>query len=134
MAVFVGRCLVLTVAVGARYPREEGTGKTIIEATRSLEAVSFSVLAAGAVGSYLCVLPGVPDYFDPSYKAGMSTYVLARSNLFGRALLLFILAWLAVIALRKLCEGRLGGVTGDCLGAGIEIAETVFLLSAVLLL
>src|SRR5262249_3169570 len=124
MAVFVGRCLVVTVAAGARYPREEGTGKTIVEATRRLGAVLVSVLAAGVVVSFLCILPGVPDYFDPSYKAGISTYVLARSDLFGRAILLFILAWLAVIALRKLCERRLDGITGDCLGAGIEIAET----------
>jgi adenosylcobinamide-GDP ribazoletransferase len=134
MAVFVGRSLVLTLAVGAHYPREEGTGKTIIEATRGLEAVLFSVLAAGVVGFFLWILPGVPDYFDPAYKAGIRTYVLARSDLFGRAILLFILVWLAVIALRKLCERRLGGITGDCLGAGIEIAETVFLLSAALLL
>jgi len=132
MPVLVARCLVLTVAVGARYPRDKGTGKVIIEATGILEVLLSSIVAVGAICSFLCTVPGVADYWH-GYTLGFGTYLAARSDLFGRAILLFTLAWLAFITLRKLCERRLGGITGDCLGAGIESMELLFLLCAVLL-
>jgi cobalamin synthase len=39
---------------------------------------------------------------------------------------------LALLWVTWLCEKRLGGTTGDCLGAAIEIAEVVFLLAWVI--
>jgi cobalamin 5'-phosphate synthase/cobalamin synthase len=39
---------------------------------------------------------------------------------------------LALLLLRWACARRLGGVTGDCLGAAIELAEALFLLTALL--
>jgi adenosylcobinamide-GDP ribazoletransferase len=104
--VVVGRCLVLLLAVGAVYPRSEGTGKVLIEATRWREAGSFAAL-------------------------GLPIAVWALDD--WRTGLLAVLAALAAVALlRAVCRRRLGGITGDCLGAGIELSESVFLLAAVL--
>jgi adenosylcobinamide-GDP ribazoletransferase len=109
-AVVVGRCLALCVAAGARYPRPEGTGRAIITATRGWEALLFGALAAGVS------LIAVP---------------WARA---WTGLLLFLPALLAAWGLRWLCDWRLGGITGDCLGAAVELAEGVYLLAAVVLL
>jgi cobalamin synthase len=132
IAVFTARCLVLTVAAGARYPRESGTGKVIVEATRNREAVLFSILAAGAICSFPYILPRM-DFFGPTSGRPIVIYLLPLTDMFSRAVGIFVMPWLAVIALRKICEWRLGGITGDCLGAAIESAEFVFLLTAALL-
>jgi adenosylcobinamide-GDP ribazoletransferase len=106
-AVFVSRCLVFVMAAGARYPRPEGTGKVFIGATRWWEAGVYALIAAGA--TWLAV-----------------THVL-------RALAVFSLVLLAVMVARRISQHRIGGVTGDGLGAAIEIAELVFLLAAVII-
>ena len=36
-----------------------------------------------------------------------------------------------VLLLRWMCQRRLDGITGDCLGAAIEMSEVLFLISAV---
>jgi adenosylcobinamide-GDP ribazoletransferase len=100
----------LCVAAGARYPRPQGTGKAIVEGTRGWEALLFAALG-GAAG-----LAAVPR--DRAWTAP----------------LLFLPALLAVLGLRGLSRRRLGGVTGDCLGAAIELAEALFLLAAVVFL
>src|SRR5205823_993675 len=105
-AVTSARCLVLCMAGLSPYARPEGTGKVLIEATRPWEAVLFAVFAAAAPWA-------VPE-------------MEIRT-----ALILFAPAFLAVAGLTWLCRQRLGGVTGDCLGAAIELAEWVFLLVAV---
>jgi adenosylcobinamide-GDP ribazoletransferase len=100
-AVTAARCLVLCVAAGARYPRPQGTGKLLIEATRWREAGPFAVLAGAAAWAAGCPLAVLP-------------------------------ALLGVGGLRWLCVRRLGGITGDCLGAAIELAEGLFLFTAAL--
>jgi adenosylcobinamide-GDP ribazoletransferase len=99
-AVTAARCLVLCAAAGAAYPRPEGTGKVLIEATRRWEVVPFALLAAAAAWAGGCLLAVLP-------------------------------ALAGVLGLRWLCVRRLGGITGDCLGAAVELAEVLFLLMAV---
>jgi adenosylcobinamide-GDP ribazoletransferase len=94
------RCLVLCLAAGARYPRPEGTGKILVEATRPGEGVLFAALAAAVLA-------------------------LSRSPL--SAVVAFLTACGVLTGLRWLCQRRLGGVTGDCLGAGVELTEFVIL-------
>ncbi len=105
LAVAAARCLVLCLAAGAHYPRPEGTGKALVEAVRGWEVLPFAG-AAAALGVLVGPLPGLAA-------------VLA--------------AFLAVMPLRVVCVRRLGGITGDCLGAGIELAEVVILLTMILL-
>jgi adenosylcobinamide-GDP ribazoletransferase len=106
-AVVISRCLVLCVAAEARYPRPEGTGKALIEAATWKEAGGFAVLAAGIAWSIS------PRYHD-----------------WGLAICLFAPALLAIMLLRWICQRRLDGITGDCLGAAIELCEVIFLTSA----
>jgi adenosylcobinamide-GDP ribazoletransferase len=101
-AVVISRCLVLSVAARAHYPRPEGTGKALIEATTWKEAGAFAALAAA-----------IACYSD-----------------WRTTVALFVPAFLAIMLLRWTCQRRLGGITGDCLGAAIELCEVICLLSA----
>jgi adenosylcobinamide-GDP ribazoletransferase len=107
-AVAVARCLALCVAAGARYPRPEGTGKILVEATRGWEAI---VYVAAAVGLAFLASGGREPW---------------------EALLPVVPSLAPALALRLLCVARLGGITGDCLGAAVEIAELTFLLGVLL--
>jgi adenosylcobinamide-GDP ribazoletransferase len=107
-AVAAARCLVLCVAAGARYPRREGTGRIFVEATRPAEGIVAAVLAAAVLA-----LGG--------WGAGLVTAAAS-----------FLAALVVSLGLRWLCQRRLGGITGDCLGAAIELTEGVVLLAAVL--
>lgn len=125
-AVVVARCLALCMAAGSKYPRPEGTGKTLIEATRGWEAYWFGTVSGvatlgGALGAGLV---------DGWYAAGVGRFRSARYEVatLGMA---WAITVLVVILLTRWCRRRLGGVTGDCLGAAIETAEVVFLLAAV---
>lgn len=104
-AVTVARCLVLCVAAGARYPRPEGTGKVLIEATRPWEGIAAAVLAAAAV----LLVPG----------GGLADFAIR-----------WLPPLLVVLLVRVVCVWRLDGITGDCLGAAIETAEVTCLLAA----
>jgi adenosylcobinamide-GDP ribazoletransferase len=108
VAVLIARCLALCMAGLARYARPEGTGRALVTATRGWEVGLYAALAAVAV------VGAVPD----------------RELL--RDAVLLLAPCLAVLGLTWLCQRRLGGVTGDCLGAAIETAEGVFLLVAVM--
>ncbi len=106
-AVVLARCLALCMAALAAYPRPEGTGKALITATRAWEAGPYAILGAAAVA-------------------------LASPAWSGRTYVLFLAPCAIVLALTWACRRRLGGVTGDCLGAAIEGSEVTFLLAAAL--
>jgi adenosylcobinamide-GDP ribazoletransferase len=108
-AVTWARCLALCIAANAPYPRAEGTGKALIEATAWQEAGLISLAMAMLL----------------SFSAPSAWWVAPALLLAGLVM---------IVALRWLCVARLGGVTGDCLGAGIEAAELLFLMGAALLM
>lgn len=129
MAILLARSMVLCVAAGARYPREEGTGRVIVEATRVREALLFAALAAGAVAA----LPFGQLFAERSPDAIHAVYVaIAVENALVLFLVLVLPTWLTLLLVRWVCQHRLGGITGDCLGAAIELAELVFLMIAAL--
>lgn len=105
-AVAVARCSTLVMAGGARYPRLEGTGKVFVQ---------------GAIRV---------DQGIGALSAPLVAYCL--TGRFFSAALLCLLGLLSVAGLRWFCQRRLGGITGDCLGAGIELTELVMLLTAVM--
>jgi adenosylcobinamide-GDP ribazoletransferase len=99
VAAIVGRSLVLVSAGLARYARPEGTGRIIIEATTPRDALG----AAAAILILAAIL---------SRGAGL---LAAAATL--------ALAW----GLTRLASRKLGGVTGDTLGALVELGEVTFL-------
>ncbi len=105
-AVTWARCLALCMAADVPYPRLEGTGKSVVEATHWGEAA----LITAVLALLLCLT--------------------APSPWITLALLFFTLV--VAMGLRAVCVLRLGGITGDCLGAGIEMTELLFLTTAVL--
>lgn len=107
ISVAAARCTVLTLAAGARYPRPEGTGRLFVEGVSKGNGVCAALLAAGLI-------------------------VIATTGNLPRALAMMALASLIILGLRLLCQRRLGGLTGDCLGAGIESVELVLLFAAVI--
>jgi adenosylcobinamide-GDP ribazoletransferase len=111
-AAVVARCLVLWLAGGATYPRDRGTGKAFIEGTPRRE---------GWMAALVALLVA-------ALTAASATADVPR--LLMQTLLLFAPAFVSVQLIRWACDRRLGGVTGDSLGAGIEVAEVIFLLSA----
>jgi adenosylcobinamide-GDP ribazoletransferase len=125
MAVFAARCLVLTVSARARYPREEGTGKIIVEATGPIESTLFAVLAVLVLAAAPMILPIVAGILEVPVEGRLAAIAGAGPSI----LLLLVPPGLVLALLRWTCCRRLGGITGDCLGAAIELGELMFLLA-----
>jgi adenosylcobinamide-GDP ribazoletransferase len=98
-AIVVARTLVLVSAGMAGYARPEGTGRILIEATTLHDALGASVLIL---------------------VVGLA--VAGRSGLLVAGLALAV-GWV----LTRFAVARLGGVTGDTLGAVVEVGEVAFL-------
>ncbi len=103
-AAVVGRCLILVSSGMAVYARPEGTGRILIEATTLRDGV----LASFVIQS--------------------TAFLVAR----GPGLIAGALAILLTWGSTRLASARLGGVTGDILGALVELGELTFLLTLVL--
>jgi adenosylcobinamide-GDP ribazoletransferase len=104
-AVAVSRTLVLVAAGLAESARSDGTGRVFIQATTERDAVGSALLA--------CVL-----------GAGIVGL---------RGFLAAVAAFAVTFALTRFSQSRLEGVTGDILGAAVELSETTFLLALVIL-
>ncbi len=123
LTVALARSMIAIVAAGAKYPRPTGTGKLLIEATRPWEAGAALVVVAllSVLGAWgLLSVRGLASPMGVCWLGAFSLAMWASP------------AMLALLVLRRLCQHRLGGITGDCLGAGIETAELIFLLLAAL--
>jgi adenosylcobinamide-GDP ribazoletransferase len=95
----VSRTLILAAAGLAPYARREGTGRTIVEATTVVDAL-WSIVATLAFGALF---------------AGEAGLVAGAAAL--------LVAW----ALSQHATRKLGGVTGDILGAVVELGELAYL-------
>jgi len=98
-AAFTSRALILVSAGLAGYARRDGTGRFIIGATTPRDAVMAGLLTL-AIGSGTAGAPGL--------AAAITTLLLA-------------------LGITDLARRRLGGVTGDTLGALVELSETTYL-------
>jgi adenosylcobinamide-GDP ribazoletransferase len=94
-AAILGRLLILCSAGRSSYPRPSGTGRSIVEATRPSDA-NTAALVAIVTG----LLVGGP-----------------------RGLVAAIVSIGLCLGVASLANRRLGGVTGDILGAVVEITE-----------
>jgi adenosylcobinamide-GDP ribazoletransferase len=99
-AAAVSRTLILIAAGLAPYARREGTGRPIVAATSVVDSL-WSIVAALAVGAVF------------SGELGLLASIAA-----------LLVGW----AITHQATERLGGVTGDILGAIVELGELVYLL------
>lgn len=99
-SVIVGRALLLVTAGAASYARPDGKGRAVVAGSTPILAIGGGVFAIGAGG-----------LIDGRFGASGS---LAALGMIG------LLTWAAV--------RRLGGITGDILGASVELGELVYLL------
>ena len=98
-AAVVSRTLILVSAGSASSARREGTGRPLIEATTRRDA---------QVAALLVLVLGMAFGRNPGLAAGAAALGLA---------------W----GLNRLAARRIGGVTGDILGALVELSELLFL-------
>jgi adenosylcobinamide-GDP ribazoletransferase len=98
-AAAVSRTLILVAAGLAPYARPQGTGQVVVEATTVTDSL-WSVVAALVLGAVL---------------AGEAGLVASAAAL--------LVAW----TLSHIANQRLGGVTGDILGAVVELGELAYL-------
>lgn len=107
VATVAARCA-CTLMCATRIPAARATGLGAVVASSVPISAALATLAA-ATGVSIAV----------ALIAGISWWV---------GLLAALLAWLAVTVLVRGALRRLGGITGDVLGAGIEIAATALLI------
>ncbi len=119
-AVAMGRwAQVLAAAIGPYARTEDGTGKSFVDNVNLRHAV-FSLLPMVLLMALLW------------YSLGASGDWFGRlSQLYVLVIKIVVPALVVVLALVMWCHARIGGVTGDTLGALAEATETTFLVLAV---
>ncbi|WP_318306371.1 adenosylcobinamide-GDP ribazoletransferase [Amycolatopsis solani] len=104
-AVLIGRCtLSMACARGVPSARPEGLGATVAGSVPRTAALAVGLAAAGLS----VLLPGLPWWRGP---------------------LAVVVAYAVAALLLTRCTKRLGGITGDVLGAGVEAAVAAALLA-----
>lgn len=103
-AMAAGRAAQVVLAVSHPYARSEGTGRLFVEGATLKD--SYVAMGIAVAASLLFVGPSV------------------------RLVVALVLGYLAVRAFGKWCSKRIGGVTGDLLGAGGELCELLILFIA----
>jgi adenosylcobinamide-GDP ribazoletransferase len=98
----VARAAASAVSASVPYAREEGTGAAMIGAGSRLERLAVAIATATVVA-------------------------LACARL--RGLLAIVAAAIVALAVARFAQRRIGGVTGDVLGATIELAECAALIA-----
>ncbi len=100
-----GKIPLAVCAAAGRYPREEGTGKSMIENTGALESVVCGAICQAIL--FFCMGPS--------------------------SFLLLPVLVAAGFVIKALSTRRIGGITGDILGSANEIGEILYLLFAAVL-
>ena len=108
-------CSVISCA-SAPYARGSGMGKTFVDNTKTsgvVIATLITVVYSGAVLYYITFPHALPlDFFMKSF--GVNLLIIAILGLFA-------------FSFSKLIERKIGGITGDTLGALLEISSLVYL-------
>jgi len=115
--------LVLMITLPYAKPQAETKAKPVAQGVGAVELVIGSSSALLAVG----VAGGLAWQFDPTLQSRAALW-------FGALALSFAATLACAVPLRAWFRARLGGYTGDCLGAAQQLGELVFYLclSAVL--
>lgn len=98
-AATVSRTMIVVTAGLANYARPEGTGRFVVDATRRRDA---------AAGALLAIVVAVALAGRAGLAAGFVTLVIA-------------------VGAARLAASKIGGVTGDVLGAVVELGDAAFL-------
>ncbi len=121
MACAVGRWMLVVGAASSPYAREGGgAGRSFMNVVRWRHAAAAAALLA---------VPALLGLLDP-YSAANSLPRLARGA--GAGLRICLPAAAAGAAFIAFCRSRIGGMTGDTLGALCELAELAALAAAAL--
>ena len=108
-------CSVISCA-SAPYARGSGMGKTFVDNTKTKEVVIatlITVVYSGAILYYITFPHALPlDFFMKSF--GVNLLIIAILGLFA-------------FSFSKLIERKIGGITGDTLGALLEISSLIYL-------
>ena len=111
-------CSVISCA-SAPYARGSGMGKTFVDNTKTSGVVIATLITVVYSGAVLFYMMGSQfNYFLP-----LDLFMKS----FGVNLLIIVILGLFAFSFSKLIERKIGGITGDTLGALLEISSLVYL-------
>ena len=111
-------CSVISCA-SAPYARGSGMGKTFVDNTKASGVIIASLITVVYSGAVLFYMMGSQfNYFLP-----LDLFMKS----FGVNLLIIAILGLFAFSFSKLIERKIGGITGDTLGALLEISSLVYL-------